>query len=128
MWLISQYFGGPFSFFGIFGLGVKFLEGFRQDCVTLSGRTPPFSLAPAQPAGARYTTTGWRATLRNWVVPFALPMAMRKARASPLKEGEGAKHIAGEVFWREPSFYGVGERQKQPGKQRVTTAELMLTH
>ncbi|CAJ1444376.1 unnamed protein product, partial [Effrenium voratum] len=35
--------------------------------------------------GSMYTTTGWRATLRNWVVPFALPMAMRKARASPLK-------------------------------------------
>lgn len=38
--------------------------------------------------GSMYTTTGWKAKLRNFVVPWALPFAMQKARASPIKEGE----------------------------------------
>eukprot|EP00438_Fugacium_kawagutii_P002416 Skav210801 [mRNA] locus=scaffold275:291633:297016:+ [translate_table: standard] len=38
--------------------------------------------------GNMYTTTGWKAGLRNFVVPYALPYAMSKARVSPLKEGD----------------------------------------
>eukprot|EP00438_Fugacium_kawagutii_P019187 Skav219376 [mRNA] locus=scaffold76:690443:691731:- [translate_table: standard] len=38
--------------------------------------------------GSMYTTTGWKAGLRNIVLPYALPYAMSKARVSPLKEGD----------------------------------------
>lgn len=38
--------------------------------------------------GSMYTTTGWKASLRNFVLPYALPYAMSKTAVSPLKEGD----------------------------------------
>ena len=38
--------------------------------------------------GRTYTTTGWKAKLRNFVVPYALPRVMKNGQASPLKEGD----------------------------------------
>eukprot|EP00438_Fugacium_kawagutii_P004747 Skav203084 [mRNA] locus=scaffold447:139459:140622:+ [translate_table: standard] len=35
--------------------------------------------------GSMYTTTGWKASVRNFVLPYALPYAMSKATASPIK-------------------------------------------
>mmetsp|Transcript_22566 Transcript_22566/g.26524 ORF Transcript_22566/g.26524 Transcript_22566/m.26524 type:complete len:81 (+) Transcript_22566:152-394(+) len=34
------------------------------------------------------TTTGWKASLRNVVLPYVLPHVWSKARVNPLKAGE----------------------------------------
>ena len=38
--------------------------------------------------GSMYTTTGCLASLRNFVLPYALPYALSQAAASPIKEGD----------------------------------------
>ena len=38
--------------------------------------------------GNMYTTTGWGASIRNFVLPYALPFAMKQAREDPIKPGE----------------------------------------
>ena len=38
--------------------------------------------------GSMYTTTGWKASIRNFVLPYALPYALSKTLVSPLKEGD----------------------------------------